>query len=327
MTADPCLPAALWSAVRAVRVNGTVTEAELPDRRVAAEDARQLTGLLADALYATLHAGLPDSDAPPHRLRDPQLEEALAREAPHTSFPLDAELIDRQPAASGADDLAVVRTNGVAVTVPGALLTGPAEPGQRTTLAWPAAHPAVSPGFFFVTGSQGPPPGGRPLLRVYLHLRDADTAPALFGQVLRTLEAAGRPYRAKAGSTPLQYPRRDALVVYVSAEDHALVDLVAREVRGHPALGEETSLFARRHAPGVASAAEPEDSRPGMRGMSFGQHRSHVVAQALVEHAEAGHAGDLDVLLARRLAEASVDPADPARNLTARTPEADLSRI
>ncbi|CAM5245327.1 T3SS effector HopA1 family protein [Streptomyces canarius] len=123
--------------------------------------------------------------------------------------------------------------------------------------------------------------------------------------------------QGQAASVPHQYPRYDAVVVYLAAEDRALADLVAREVEGHPALGEETSLFARRHAPGLASAAEPGDPRPGMRGMSFGQHRSHVMAQALVEHATTGRGEPLDLLLARRLAEASIDPSDPSRNLAA----------
>ncbi|POX63449.1 hypothetical protein C3492_12315 [Streptomyces sp. Ru62] len=317
MAGDTRLPEALSAALRDVRVDATATEAELAGRRVTAEDARQLTGALADALYASLHAGLPESSAPSQRLRDPRLEEALAREVPHTTFPSDAELVGSRAPGSGAGGRVVVRTGGVAVAVPGAWLTGPAEDGRPVRLAWPAAHPAVSPGFFFVTGSQGPPPREQPLLRVYLHVRDADAAPALFGRVLRALEAGGRPYRAKAASVPHQYPRYDAVVVYLAAEDRALLDLVAREVAGHPALGEETSLFARRHAPGVASAAEPGDTRPGMRGMSFGQHRSHVMAQALVEHATTGRGTSLDVLLARRLAEARIDPSDPARNLTA----------
>ncbi|KUN31577.1 hypothetical protein AQJ11_05120 [Streptomyces corchorusii] len=317
MTSGTRLPEDLRAALHAVRVDAAAAEAELADRRVAAEDTRQLTGLLADALYASLHAGLPESSAPSRRLRDPRLEEALARQVPHATFPSDAELIGDRPPESGTGGRVVVRTGGVAVAVPGAWVDGPVRNGRPVRLAWPAAHPAVSPGFFFVTGSQGPPPREQPLLRVYLHVRDEDAAPALFGRVLRALEASGRPYRAKAASVPHQYPRYDAVVVYLAAEDRALADLVAREVEGHPALGEETSLFARRHAPGLASAAEPGDPRPGMRGMSFGQHRSHVMAQALVEHAATGRGEPLDLLLARRLAEASIDPSDPSRNLAA----------
>ncbi|MEV6861386.1 T3SS effector HopA1 family protein [Streptosporangium subroseum] len=47
--------------------------------------------------------------------------------------------------------------------------------------------------------------------------------------------------------------------------------------------GEEVSVFCRRIGPGVAIAWEPDDARPAMRGLSFGQHRAGVLAQALLD--------------------------------------------
>lgn len=130
MTSGTRLPEGLRAALYAVRVDAAAAEAELADRRVAAEDARQLTGLLADALYASLHAGLPESSAPSRRLRDPELEEALARQVPHATFPSDAELIGGHAPVSGTGGDVVVRTGGVAVAVPGAWLDGPVRNGR-----------------------------------------------------------------------------------------------------------------------------------------------------------------------------------------------------
>ncbi|WP_449066688.1 T3SS effector HopA1 family protein, partial [Planomonospora algeriensis] len=65
--------------------------------------------------------------------------------------------------------------------------------------------------------------------------------------------------------------------------------------------------------PGVGWAWEPQDRRPGMRGMSFGEHRSHAVAAGLLAHAEQG--GDRDEAVREALRAAGVEPGAVHRNI------------
>jgi hypothetical protein len=137
-------------------------------------------------------------------------------------------------------------------------------------------------------------------------------------------------YRAKVTSGMRLFPRRDGLVVYLGPDAWYAVDQVVAAVEGMPGLGTETSPFVRRLAPGVGAAWEPDDPRPGKRGLSFGEHRCQAVAEALVGIAvrgegsreaaadgsrEAAADGSREAAIAEAFFNAGVDPLMPARNL------------
>jgi hypothetical protein len=189
-------------------------------------------------------------------------------------------------------------------------------------LRYPAARPALSAGFFLVDGSAGRLAGDR-VVRCYLHVEDAGAAPAIWARVLRVLEDRAVRYRAKVSSSPMLYPRRDAIVVYLDEADAVSAELAAA-AEGLPGLGRTTSVFVRELAPGVGLAVEPSDPRPRMGHMSFGQHRSYAVAEGLLEHARAsasGAAPDVETAVCRALIRAGVRPDAPWQNLSG----ADLS--
>jgi len=71
----------------------------------------------------------------------------------------------------------------------------------------------------------------------------------------------------------------DALVVYLDADGWRALPELAEAAADGPGVGGDVSAFCRRLRPGVAVAWEPEDDRPAMRGLSFGQHRAGVLAQ------------------------------------------------
>ncbi|KAB8197148.1 hypothetical protein FH608_000830 [Nonomuraea phyllanthi] len=282
------------------------------DQKVEGSTPRELVGNLARALYVTLHCGREERDGlGPRTLRDRRLEERFTEATPHQATWLPV----RNPRPSGQDGVTVVEIDGVRVAVPADAVLEPGEsphPGQ-VTLRVPSYRAALSPGFFLVDGSQGHPMD-KPLLRVYVHVAEAEHAPRAWNAVLAGLEAANRPYRAKVCSSPLLYPRRDALVVYLGVSDWHLASAVEAAVRGLPGIGHDTSPFARRLAPGVGIACEPEDARPERAGMSFGEHRALALAEGLVAQAASGPGSSAGSAVAESLIAARIDPGEPARN-------------
>ncbi|MEV7401852.1 T3SS effector HopA1 family protein [Streptomyces sp. NPDC091267] len=308
-------PAGLAPRVRdiieGIELAGDATRALLPARELTAGSPRDMHAQLASAIYECFHAGFPAPPKPALTLRDAALESAFTAAVPHRHTPLTVPVVH-----AGDSPEIVVEISGVRVRIPRSLAAaGPVRAGQSVSLTWPAVNPAVSPGYFFVSGSRGAPQAG-PLVRLYLHVGAPSQAPGLLADMLDRLESTGIPYRAKAGSVPRHYPRQDAMVVYLGHGAGTAVDEIAAALRGHPALLPGTSAFARRLAPGLATASEPADPRPGMRGMSFGEHRANVLAGALVEHALAPHeVPDRHAWVAQRYTEARIDPRSPADNL------------
>ena len=333
------MTARLLTALDPVTVGADGTHATVGARELTADDPRELRRLLADALYEALHAGhAPGGGELPFRIRDFVLEQTLAGAVPHRRTPVRAPALPEE-----RDDGILVELDGVRVTVPPDRVLD-AHPDGTLTVAVAACRPALSPGFFLVDGSRRAGPGsaarggaarggaarggaaqadaaqGRAaVLRVYVHLRDARAATAVWARALRHLEDQEAVYRAKVLSAEALYPRRDALVVYLPDGAEPGAEETARSLawalRGMPGLLPDTSLFAERLAPGVATAWEPHDPRPGMRGLSFGQHRATAAAGALA--ARARGEGPLGELLAQAFREARIDPGRPARNLPA----------
>nr|PZN41733.1 MAG: hypothetical protein DIU60_16410 [Actinomycetota bacterium] len=344
-TTVSALPAALTAALDEVRVSLGDLAATVGDREVTADNPRELQSLLATALYDVLHAGMREEVTTlPRRLRDARLEADLAAAVPHAETTTRAVVCAPPPRparavpAAGPEAAAdpalrplpdpasgvLVRLDGVRVWAPREAVRSagpPWAPGQEITLAMPPSRPALSPGFFLVDGSAGTVASPR-TLRMYVHLRDPRSAVQAWRRVLTLLEERRVRYRAKVVSSTFMYPRRDALVVYLDADGWRALPELAEAAADGPGVGGDVSAFCRRLRPGVAVAWEPEDDRPAMRGLSFGQHRAGVLAQALLDSARDG-AGRVERILAR-FAESNIDPAEPARNRTSprvRTPD------
>ncbi|GAA2558813.1 MULTISPECIES: T3SS effector HopA1 family protein [Streptomyces] len=302
---DALLGVQVSADLRTASAGGHTTEPGQPD---------ELQPRLAALLYDVVHSGRPHGEKTRLSLRDPALEQELRAAVPHRTVHRPATPLTprRDPADLGPGHL--VDLNGVRVMVPPEALTGP-------TVALAAARPALSPGFLYVHGSSEPD-GDEELLRVYVHLTDPRLAAPVWGAVLRRLEDDGASYHAKVLSVPSLYPRRDALVVYLGRRSRAACHAVAATVRHLPGVAPGTSAFTHRLAPGAAIAWEPDDTRPGMALMSFGQHRANALAEAAVRAAREGvdpAAPRSRTALAAVLAEvchaAGIDPSAPFRNL------------
>lgn len=291
-----------------IRVDAARHIAVVGDREISAQGRAELETRLAADLYAVLHAGLRGLDTGEDFLnRDRWLEDALAESAPHRGTPITAVLCE-----TSEEDL-VVEWDGVRVRLPRntAVAAMLPLPGNAIRLHVPPVRPGLSPGFLWVAGSRLPEPVSS-LLRVYVHLTEPRAAVGAWRTILRELEDAAVPYQAKVLSRAGQYPRRDAVVVYLPQSSADAAALVADAVRTEPSLGEDTSVFTERLAPGVATAWEPVDTRFGFSGLSFGQHRCRVLAHALLESAVSGRPRELEVVSA--FLEAGIDPGKPAFN-------------
>ncbi|MEU1277922.1 T3SS effector HopA1 family protein [Streptomyces sp. NPDC005805] len=299
----------LLRAGRSVRVLPDRSGATVGGRTIEADSPRELRRLLADALYQELHAGLDVADEGlPFRLRDPEFEKLLAEGVPHRATTLRALM------AGPGTDTHLVELGGVRVRVPVDQVRGAegAVPGSLVEVVNTPLRPALSPGFFLVEGTA--PHRSAGLLRVYVHITDWTAAPAIWRTALHHLEDCGAVYRAKVVSSKYLYPRRDALVVYLDESSAHLAPGLAAVLGDLPGVGPETSLFTRRLRPGVATAWEPNDPAPAMRGLSFGQHRAGVLAEALVDTADDPDA--FPRVLRTLLVRAGVDPEDPSQNVS-----------
>ncbi|MEU8705045.1 T3SS effector HopA1 family protein [Streptomyces sp. NPDC048565] len=315
MTTGVRIPArSVEDAARSVEIADDLRTATVAGRDIEADNPRELQRLLALGIYEVLHAGLPVEPTPvPWRTRDARFEQELAGWVPHRTTRASG-LVRAEPEAD--DTRVLLEREGVRVWTPRERISapGPLVEGARVVLDVPAARPALSPGFFLVDGSRQASGGGA-VLRVYVHLVDADRAGEVWGRALEFLEERQAHYRAKVLSVRRLYPRRDGLVVYLRKGSWELAGPLADALSGAPGLGAGVSAFARPLADGVAVAWEPSDSRSGMRGLSFGQHRAGVLAQALIEHRKDG--GSLADVIVDRFTEAGIDPDDPSANITA----------
>ncbi|MGJ6962803.1 T3SS effector HopA1 family protein [Streptosporangium sp. G11] len=291
-----------------VRVHANLTSATVDDREVTADGPKALRCALADALYDAFHADRePAAELRHDSPRDPDFEHRLRAVVPHRDHPA-LPLVE--PGKPG-----VVRLNGVRVRVPesrlGEEVATPAGPARRVSL--PAVQPSVSPGFLLVSGSagQGMEKGAR--LRIYLGAESAEAAPALWGAVLERLERLRLPYNAKVLSNRHLHPRRDSIVVYLGPRSWHAAPEIGAAATATGGLRQDLSAYVAALGPGIGWAWEPQDRRPGMRGLSFGEHRSHAIAAGLLAHAE--HGGDRDEAVREALRAAGVEPDAMHRNI------------
>ncbi len=316
MTTSTLLAPGLARLVDAVRLDVVGMTATLGPRSLRAANAVDLRAQVSAAIYREWHAGIRDDPTVTGRRRtllDTELAGRLLAAVRHADSPTTVEVLSHEA------DGVVVDLGSARVRVPSRLLDPSRIPAAGSaTVRLPAAHPALSPGFVLVDGPEGAEesPTARAVRRVFVHLLAPDVAPTAWGLVLEAANAVGGRYRAKVLSDRDGYPRRDALVVYHAEDEVRLPAAVAEAVAGLPGVGAEVSEFCARLAPGVGASSEPADPRPGMTGLSFGQHRARLVTAGLFEAAHTGT--DRADAVARHLVAGLVDPTDPSRNLDGR---------
>ncbi|MBY6352348.1 T3SS effector HopA1 family protein [Rhodococcoides corynebacterioides] len=267
------------------------------------ESSVLLKPVLGSAIYQLLHCGRDELTGAGDRTADPHLVSALKSHVREGTTPIPGRLVDTP--ALGAE-FSAVRLDGVTIAVPNDRLQRGASPGGLVTVRVPRVRESLSPGFLVVDGCAGSIHADDDIHRIYLRIESASLAPPIWAQLLTELDQnyRGR-FRAKILSRSDEYPRNDALVVYLPYLDETLLCAVAALPLDSDTGG---SVFCRPLAAGVGYAREPADL--ASRGISFGQHRSQVIADTLVDH----HT-DTTVLVRQALCDAliaaDIDPAAP----------------
>jgi hypothetical protein len=153
----------------------------------------------------------------------------------------------------------------------------PPRPGLRLSVFLPRESSTIQPGFYFAF-SETPvdPLDGENIVRFYWNV-GADWSPILTRNVTHALNRFRVPFRFKCLANSAHYGRLDSAVLFVNKKHfHVTAELlqdVYLSVRD--GLGDETPLFARRLAPGLALAEDPGG------GESFGMSRCRMLAEAL----------------------------------------------
>lgn len=159
---------------------------------------------------------------------------------------------------------------------------GTAKPGDLVSLRFPKDMPYASPGFYTAVGDEGFVDSRLcSLVRLYFNV-----LPSAGGSLLSSLTTLLNGLRVrfllKILNNPDAYSRPDASVLYIQREDFCRIREAFAEI--HPFLSQSfcksTPAFAKRLAPGIAVAEEPQVPIP--RRVSFGQHRSSLVARGIV---------------------------------------------
>jgi len=160
----------------------------------------------------------------------------------------------------------------------------PPRTGAEVALRLPRESVDALPGFYVAFGERDVTAAGpQGLVRYYWNVSSVG-AVRLTALLTRALNAREIGFRLKAISDPGAYQRADAVVLYVSRRDRALVDSVAGDVSHalRNEMGAAVPAFTLLLAPGLGFAEDPGT------GESFGIHRCALLAEAIVRGAEHG---------------------------------------
>lgn len=189
----------------------------------------------------------------------------------------------------------------------GEMPSSPPAPGAAVTVLLYPDQLRMVPGFYTVLGEHEVTIGPEPRCRVYWNVTPL-AAPTLVEALTGSLNRASVGFRLKVADRPDRFDRADALVLYLSPTSwEAVASGLAQVARDVGPFGDEVPAFTKRLTEGVAVA---EDTG---QGASFGEHRSRLLAAALLRAYQAGvEPGTAVVAFVRAyFADHGVDPDRP----------------
>ncbi|MFI7003595.1 T3SS effector HopA1 family protein [Nocardia sp. NPDC050175] len=267
----------------------------------------EVTDLLAECLYATLHAKylevFDDSAAAEFRPRSERLTAALGDVFRDRLFPL------TMPVHHATETGPVILWHrGLKVHCPPDRLTEVTPAGDRAVLVEHYSA-AVSPGFYYVFGQGALDDVQHYGERTYVSVPDPADIVTLAPVLVTELDRLNTKYHVKFLTEESTYPRTDTVAIYHDSPQQ-LNEAVITAVAGTALATGAVSDYCLEIGPGIGRAQEPV-GRYG-RGRSFGQHRSGMLADAIVHTLVTDD--DLATTCLRLAAEYHVDPECLALN-------------
>ena len=301
----------LASISESVQLDLVKMTASIDEHQFGASSPGELKNELSAQIYKHLHIRNPLIDTHP-TTGEQDLAAQFIPLVPHRSIWQVADRGFESSASVDGESHVIVKLGGVKVLLPQCdVRRDTAE--ETLTVRLPSWRVRTTPGYLLVLGELSPGPSAG-TARLYFSCETPAQALELFPALLRTLAASGKGYHLKALSSSLAYPRSDAIVAYVPAV-HAIkiADMLSRTITDLTSTLNSLSIFTQPLGNGIALAEESIDQRPSHRSLSFGQHRSRVLADALFredrEKIGLPQAWNLEAV------EARIDPNQPSANL------------
>ncbi|OXM55620.1 T3SS effector HopA1 family protein [Amycolatopsis alba] len=212
-------------------------------------------------------------------------------------------------------DRRVVTKDGISLlATPGELRPPTSAAGTEVSVRFPPEARYRLTGWYSVRSDSGKPLGDD-VVRVYYTVDHPDAAPSLLNAVCSRLNRLEAPFGMKTVNDPAGLLRRDSFVVYLDVDVWQRErDFLVQLAEDHRSLlRDDPPRFALRIGHGISLAHEP---RRETAAMSFGEHRSLLVAEGLLDAWEAGertHDHKVSAIEARFAAK-GLDAHHPYRN-------------
>lgn len=188
----------------------------------------------------------------------------------------------------------------------------------RVAFRLPPERRYASPGWYVLLGDEWTGGIDR-MVRIYFTIARPHAAPNLVADIAARLNSSGIPFQLKLVNHPRAFERKDTCVVYLSGDDWDEIAFIFGDIhRGHTAyLRNDYPCFALPLAHGMSFAEEPNLIK---QKLSFGEHRSLLVAEGLVQAFHQGLSAksveDKFASIAQRYQEEGLDLARPYLNAT-----------
>lgn len=266
---------ALEEVERELKIDTTRFHASIGHTAIEANSLPELRSQLVSAIYAFFHLRNPEIGNISHR-QEQDLRDSLILGIPHLTH----QQIVQSILPSNEKQQRTVNIGGVKVRIPDNHLIQ--EDQNKIFAKLPSWRDNTTPGYVLAI-SEDPLQAKDGIARVYIGRESSKDTFDVWSPVLKAFNQTGISYHFKALSATDAYPRSDALVLYTARKDLPTAIAV---LRGIPELSQETgikhSLFTEMVGPNLTVAEEPIDFRPSYRSLSFGQHRSRVLVDALL---------------------------------------------
>ncbi|GAB3536470.1 hypothetical protein GCM10027403_17320 [Arthrobacter tecti] len=290
-------------------VHGSGTSAIVMGDRIEAASPAELRSQLSAAIYTNLHIRHPGIEGQTDTVQDADLIAQLCGAVPHQQIVQAVTESDVQASLGPGhrtvmmDRLKVLVADDKLVRDDSGVVVGARFSSWRTR---------TTPGYVLALSQRSISAG--PVVRLYLARDSVEQTLAVWSLLLRGLDEAGIAYQAKALSSIAAHPRADAVVVYTARQDlAAAAEATTHATKAAPSATLPPSVFTRRLTNDVTTAYEPVDPRPAYQRLSFGQHRSRVLADALIRAAAEGRT--VTSTWEEEAHAALIDPHTPGRNL------------